>query len=272
MSTPVPPALVVRRRYVDTSFGQVHVAETGRSSLTDVPVVLLHQTPRSWDEYREVLPLLGARHHVIALDTPGMGASDPVPGEQSIEAFAVGIIEAIDVLGIGRFHLVGHHTGGVIAVEVAATMPERVDRVVLSSTPWIDASDRVARRRRSPIDAVEARPDGGHLCELWQRRRGFYPDGRPDLLNRFVRDALAADDPEAGHRAVGSFEMEKRIGGLAGLPILLVGHADDPHAFPYLDAMRHALPHAEVREIATGVVPLEFTASEFADLVDAFLA
>jgi pimeloyl-ACP methyl ester carboxylesterase len=39
-------------------------------------VVLLHQTPRSWDEYREVLPLLAARDfQALALDTPGLGDS-----------------------------------------------------------------------------------------------------------------------------------------------------------------------------------------------------
>jgi pimeloyl-ACP methyl ester carboxylesterase len=42
---------------------------------TGEPVLLLHQTPRSWDEYRDVLPLLGANHRAIAMDTLGFGAS-----------------------------------------------------------------------------------------------------------------------------------------------------------------------------------------------------
>jgi pimeloyl-ACP methyl ester carboxylesterase len=45
-------------------------------------------------------------------------------------------------MGINRTSIVGHHTGGVIAVEVAATHPERVDKLVLSSTPYVDAEDR----------------------------------------------------------------------------------------------------------------------------------
>src|SRR5436305_4902895 len=90
-------------------------------------VVLLHQTPRSVDEYRDVLPALAARgYRAIAFDTPGFGESAPVDGEPSIERWAAAIGEAIDGLGIERFALVGHHTGGVIAVELAARLTERV--------------------------------------------------------------------------------------------------------------------------------------------------
>src|SRR4051794_39044245 len=76
----------VRRSFVDLPHGQMHWAECG---LPDAPaVLLLHQTPRSWLEYREVLPLLGQRVRAIALDTPGFGDSEPLDGEASIERWA----------------------------------------------------------------------------------------------------------------------------------------------------------------------------------------
>ena len=112
-----------RRRYVDVPYGQVHVAEAGDGP----PVVLLHQTPRSWDEFAEVLPLLGARgRRAIAVDLPGMGASDPHPEGATIEAYADGVIAALDGLDITTFDLVGHHTGGagtVAATSTATTPP-----------------------------------------------------------------------------------------------------------------------------------------------------
>ena len=43
------------------------------------PVVLLHQTPRSGDEFAEVLPILGRHRRALAIDLPGMGASDRTP-------------------------------------------------------------------------------------------------------------------------------------------------------------------------------------------------
>jgi pimeloyl-ACP methyl ester carboxylesterase len=105
----------IRRRYVDVPFGQVHVAEAGEGR----PVVLLHQTPRSVDEFAEVLPLLAPVLRAIAVDLPGMGASDSHPDGTTIESLAAGVVAAVDTLGVDEFDLVGHHTGGVVAVEMA---------------------------------------------------------------------------------------------------------------------------------------------------------
>ncbi|MEV8062544.1 hypothetical protein AB0P37_40570 [Streptomyces antimycoticus] len=55
--------------YTSSRFGQLHYVECGEGE----PVLLLHQTPRSWTEYRDVLPLVGATHRAIAMDTVGYG-------------------------------------------------------------------------------------------------------------------------------------------------------------------------------------------------------
>src|SRR5215213_3896182 len=89
----------MRRGYVDTRFGQVHYVEEGAGA----PVLLLHQTPRSWDEYRDVLPLLGASRRAIAMDTIGFGDSTPLPrGTDSIEAWSEVLIAFLDALGLDR--------------------------------------------------------------------------------------------------------------------------------------------------------------------------
>jgi hypothetical protein len=73
----------IQTSFVETKSGRIHVACAGEG----YPVQLLHQTPRSWDEYRDVLPMLGQSFRAIAMDTPGFGASDGLPGGQvSIEA------------------------------------------------------------------------------------------------------------------------------------------------------------------------------------------
>lgn len=262
----------VRRQYVDVPFGQIHVARSYPAPRDGgPPVVLLHQTPRSWDEYAEVIPLLGRTRDVVAIDLPGMGGSDAHPGGASIEHFADGVVGAVDGLGIDRFDLVGHHTGGVVAFEVAATVPARVRRLVLSSTPFVDAEGRRKRATRPPIDAVEVAEDGRHLMELWQRRQRVYPDGRLDLLTRFVGDALRVHDPEDGHRAVAAYVMEDRVSDIAA-DVLLVGHGADPYAYPELDALASALPKPGQAVIDHGMVPLEYTAAEFAAIVETFLS
>ncbi|MCU1489587.1 MAG: alpha/beta hydrolase fold protein [Acidimicrobiaceae bacterium] len=244
----------------------MHLEELGSGR----PLLLLHQTPRSIDEYRELAPLLASSARVIAMDLPGMGNSAPPPSPATIEAYAVAALSVLDALEIDRADVMGHHTGGVVALELAAGAPGRVRRLVLSSTAWVDAEARRARRDRPPIDAVEIAQDGGHLLELWRRRQAFYPPERPDLLQRFVTDALRAHDLEAGHRAVAGYMMEERA-GLVRADVLCIGHDADPYAFPDHERLLAHLPGAASGVVAGGMVPLEWRAREVADLLAPFL-
>ena len=246
------------RRYIDGPSGQIHVAEAGRGP----SVLLLHQTPRSWDEFREVMVALQDRLHLLAIDLPGMGASDQHPDGPSIENYASAAAAVIEQSGRGPMAVCGHHTGGVVAVELAASRPHLVERLILSSTPWIDADERARRLLKQPIDTVEARPDGLHLLELWNQRAPFY-GGRTDRLDRFVRDALRADDPAAGHRAVGRYRMEN-VAERVRCRVILVEHGADPFASPHTPILNEQFDAVRVEVIKDGRVPLEATATAFA--------
>lgn len=259
----------IRRAFADLSVGQVHYAACGDPRAQ--PVLLLHQSPRSWREYQAVLPLLGARWHAIAMDTAGFGDSEG-GGPASIAHYAQVALELVDHLGLAQVHVVGHHTGGVIAVELAATAPQRVASLTLSSTPFTDAAFRAERATRPPIDEVPASADGSHLAALWQRRQGFYPEGMPELLQAFVRDALAVDDPEAGHRAVASYRMEERVEHIRQ-PVCVLRATHDPFAAPHAADWIERLPQARLVEIEGGMVPLpDQMPAQFAEAVDRFLS
>src|SRR5512146_257706 len=118
-----------RRFFCDTAMGRVHCVDSGSGG--GAPLVLLHQTPRSVDEFKEVLPLLAKHRRTIAIDNPGYGCSDPVEGQPTVSDYARAVVDVLDALTIDKAVLVGHHTGAVIAIELAAAFPERVDRVVL---------------------------------------------------------------------------------------------------------------------------------------------
>jgi pimeloyl-ACP methyl ester carboxylesterase len=115
--------------------------------------------------------------------------------------------------------------------------------------------------------------DGVHLTALWQRRQACYPTGRPDILSRFVIDALrAGPNAEEGHRAVARYRMEERI-DLVRARTLLIGASGDPYAFPELERLAARLPVAEVAVVEGGMVPLmEMHAPEVAAIVLEFLA
>ena len=203
-----------------------------------------------------MLPLVGQSFQAIAMDTVGFGDSAPRPGVDTIEGWADAAAELLDHLGIAWAHVVGHHTGGVIAVALAAAHPGRVGRLVLSSTPYTNPDFRRARAERPPIDGVRRSGDGSWLADLWRTRQAFYPADRPELLEAFVLDALKAGPRmESGHGAVGAYRMEDVIADVQH-PTLVVRATDDPFAAPHAGALVAALPDARVADIDGGMVPL----------------
>ena len=72
-------------------------------------------------------------HSALAIDLPGHGRSDgpPLP---SIAEMARWIVRLMDAAGVPRASLVGHSMGGGIAVEAAATLPDRITRIALLGT------------------------------------------------------------------------------------------------------------------------------------------
>lgn len=260
----------IERSFVPTRSGRIHVAAAGRG----FPILLLHQTPRSWDEFRDVLPLLGRHYRAIAMDTVGFGDSDPLPfAANSIEAWAKAAHDLLDKLGLMRCAVVGHHTGAAIAVEMAVQQPARVAALVLSASPYIDAARRAAHAGKRVIDEIDQRSDGQHLLELWTRRRPFYPPGDIDLLERFVADALRAGPLAAeGHHVVYRYQMEERL-PLVRCPTLVIAPTADPHVYPVAGKVAAAITGSHLIEIENGMVPLpDQMPDTFAAVVEEFLS
>ncbi|KAA1380943.1 alpha/beta fold hydrolase [Aeromicrobium fastidiosum] len=247
----------MRLGYADTPLGQLHYAEAGSGG---TPVICLHQTPRSHDEFAELMPLVGPHHRIIAMDMYGFGQSAKPQGPQSIEQYASGALHLADALGLERFAVMGHHTGAVVAIEVGAAAPDRVSGAVLSSPSWTGPEFR-ATQAEGPggVDDAEVDEGGGHLVTWWNQRRPHYPAGRPDLLDRYVRDALAPGvDPLEGHVACARYVMEERI-GLVAAPVLILGADADPFAFPDVEVVQERLTGArsvDVSVIEGGMIPL----------------
>jgi pimeloyl-ACP methyl ester carboxylesterase len=122
------------------------------------------------------------------------------------------------------------------------------------------------------IDEVAFQPDGGHLQALWQRRQPYYPPQEPQLLTRFLVDALKAGPLAVeGHHVVGRYRMEDRIPRVT-CPTLVIGATDDPHAYPSVEPLAQAISGARRLDIPGGRVPLpDQLPSAFANAVSGFL-
>ncbi|GGB18434.1 hypothetical protein GCM10011492_05360 [Flexivirga endophytica] len=238
--------MTLRRAYADTPLGQLHYAEDGDGRT----VLMLHQAPRSLDEFAEVQRELSGDCHTVAMDLLGFGMSAPLPAPPTIEAMANSVTALLQALGIDSAVLLGHHTGAAVALEVAAAAPQRVDAIILSSMPWV-GPERRAREGGIGVDDATRQDDGSHLTELWSLRRPYYPSERPDLLDRFIRDALVPGlDPAEGHRACDRYLMDERI-GLVRCPVLVLTATGDPFATPALPHILEGLTGAEHVATAT---------------------
>ncbi|AEF40658.1 alpha/beta fold hydrolase [Hoyosella subflava] len=98
---------------------------------TGAPLVLLHTVRTQAEHFRHLIPLVQDRYTVYALDLPGMGYSEIVPGvsydEPAMRAAVVNLVSQLDLRDVT---LLGESMGGVLALSAAADLQERVRRVV----------------------------------------------------------------------------------------------------------------------------------------------
>ena len=92
-------------------------------------VVLLHGFPSSSYQFRDLIPLLADRFHVIAPDYPGMGLSeapDPTVLRPTFDEVAKVIDAFLTQCTPGTLILYLHDIGGPIGMRIAMAQPERI--------------------------------------------------------------------------------------------------------------------------------------------------
>jgi pimeloyl-ACP methyl ester carboxylesterase len=111
---------------------RINYAETSSIGPT---IILLHGIPGRWQEYLSIMPDLGSRYHLIALDFRGHGKSGRTPGEYHSSYYGK------DVLGFLRKELeepvviFGMSAGGLVALDVAVQAPERINALIVGDAP-----------------------------------------------------------------------------------------------------------------------------------------
>ena len=94
-------------------------------------MVLLHTVRTQAEHFRRLIPLVQERYTVYALDLPGMGYSQIVPGASYDEpAMRAAVKSLITQLDLRDVTLLGESMGATLALTTAADLRERVRRVV----------------------------------------------------------------------------------------------------------------------------------------------
>jgi 4,5:9,10-diseco-3-hydroxy-5,9,17-trioxoandrosta-1(10),2-diene-4-oate hydrolase len=125
----------LRHSTIPTPHGDIAVAEAGQGAA----LVMLHgggPGASGVSNYHQNLPVLTQNFRVVLPDQPGFGDSYR-PTEGDLEAASItqitvdALFEALDELGIERFHLLGNSLGGAAAIAMAQTQPRRITGLVL---------------------------------------------------------------------------------------------------------------------------------------------
>ena len=119
-------------------------------------LVLLHGQPGLGDEWRQVIARLPEQIRAVAPDRPGYGLSRLAGGGLDVNTATV--LAELNARGIDRCVLVGHSYGGGVALNVAASAPDRVEALILLAS--------VGPECLNGWDWLLAAPMAGPVCSL----------------------------------------------------------------------------------------------------------
>ncbi|PZD70693.1 Haloalkane dehalogenase 2 [Acaryochloris thomasi RCC1774] len=124
--------------HIPVSIRYVDVGEAQKGTL-----LLMHGIPTWGYLYHAVIPLLvEAGYRVIAPDFLGHGWSDRRDRfDRSFQDQARMICTLLPALGLSQVHVVGHDTGGAVALILAIEHPQLVDHLVISNSVCYDRFD-----------------------------------------------------------------------------------------------------------------------------------
>lgn len=258
----------------------------------DAPVVLLlHGFPTSSRMFRNLIPKLATRYHVIAPDYPGFGQSD-VPDRKSFkysfDNFAKLIGGLTEKLGAERYALYVQDYGAPVGYRLALRHPDRVTALVVQNG---NAYAEGLSPFWTPIKAYWANP----TTENRERLRGGltlaatksqYVDGvadasRIDPENWLVDQALL-DRPGVDQVMLDLFRdygtnvalySEFQAFFRHRKPPTLIAWGTNDAIFPAAGAQAYLkdLPHAEIHLLDSGHFALEDKGQEIAALMQDFL-
>jgi len=202
------------------------------------PLLLLHSLGTSlhvWDPQAETL---SRTHRVIRFDLRGHGLSGAASGEGSMAAFADDAFALLDFLGVPAAHVGGISIGGRIAMEMAASHPERVLSLFLLDTAMEFPPPETWQAR---IEAVSA---GGMaaVADGVMARWVVDQSSPSSLALRAMLMATPAEGYSAAAAALRDARAAPLAGRLRGPATVVVGELDQASPVAAAEGIRDAIP------------------------------
>jgi pimeloyl-ACP methyl ester carboxylesterase len=259
---------------------------------TDAPaLLLLHGFPSASHMFRDLIPLLADRYHVVAPDLPGFGQSD-MPARARFTYTFDGIAQIIDrfteIVGLERFALYVFDYGAPTGFRIAARHPDRITAIISQNG---NAYEEGLSDGWSPIRAYWEKPTDANRKALrafltpetthWQYTHGVpdatmvSPDGQS--LDNFYLARPGADEVQLDlfgdyKSNVALYPTFQKYFRTHKPPFLAAWGKNDPFFLPAgAEAFRRDMPDTVVRFFDTGHFALETHAREIAAAIRDFL-
>ena len=257
-------------------------------------VLLLHGFPTSSHMFRELIPRLADRYHVIAPDYPGYGQS----GQPAMDKFEYSfdnlatVVDKLTVkLGLSKYAMYVQDYGAPIGYRLAAAHPERISAIVVQNGNaydegidndfWVPA--KAFWKDKSEANAAKLRPLFEADATKWQYTEGYRDPATNVSPDSRIIDQAYMDRP--GNKAI-QLEMFYSYGTnpprypewqayfRKHQPPMLIVWGKNDKIFPAAGATPYLrdLPKAELHLLDTGHFALEEDGAKIAELMRNFLA
>jgi pimeloyl-ACP methyl ester carboxylesterase len=255
-------------------------------------LLLLHGFPTSSHMFRDLIPLLADRFHIIAPDLPGFGRSD-MPSRDKFTYTFDHIAEVIDrfteVVGFDRYAVYIFDYGAPTGLRLALKHPERITAIISQNG---NAYEEGLSEGWNPIQAYWRDPSAANRealraflkpeATVWQYTHGVSdttkvsPDGY--TLDNFYLARPGADDVQLD--LMGDYKSNVALYSTFQdyfrthkPPFLAIWGKNDPFFLPPgAEAFKRDIPGAIVRFVDTGHFALETHVAEIAAAIREFLA
>ncbi|WP_318527528.1 alpha/beta hydrolase [Defluviimonas sp. WL0002] len=202
------------------------------------PVLLIHGVGMCAGAWEPQTAALSADYRVLAVDMPGHGGSDPLPGAPLLPDYVDWAARVVDALDLGPVSVAGHSMGALIAAGLAAERPDLVRRAALLNGVY-----RRAPEAKAAVLARASEIGAGHGGIEAPLARWFGPEQSEirDKVAGWLRNVSRSGYAAAYRAFAEGDEVYAARLGLIRCPLLVMTADEDANSTPEMTRAMAAL-------------------------------